>query len=144
MLKVKLTEKLTLASLKSFAKRNAENLYAKENSSFDGMTDMVERNREAKWRKVPLDKAYGHEGVYLVGSSRDRFGWYEDDQYIGISVYNCCGDGILATKKKSEACSQILQLMDNDYTYSESVKLALKENRKLNRELLESELNAYV
>lgn len=35
------TQKITLATLKSFAKRNAENLFTKEESCFDGMVDGV-------------------------------------------------------------------------------------------------------
>ena len=67
------------------------------------MTDGVEWNRSPKWSKVELSKAYGHEGVWLVGSSsssRDHFNLYEDEKYIGIEVYNCCGTGILATLKQ--------------------------------------------
>ena len=93
------TKKITLSTLKAFAKRNENNLFVKEVSSFDGMTDGVERNRNPKWIKVELSKAYGHDGVWLVGSSRDYFNLYEDDKYIGIEVYNCCGTGILATLK---------------------------------------------
>ena len=93
------TKKITLSTLKAFAKRNENNLFIKEVSSFDGMTDGVEWNRNPKWSKVELLKAYGHEGVWLVGSSRDRFAIYEDAKYIGIKVYNCCGTGILATLK---------------------------------------------
>ena len=85
--------------MKAFAKRNEKNLFVKEISSFDGMTDGVEWNRNAKWSKIELSKAYGHEGVWLVGSSRDYFNLYEDDKYIGIEVYNCCGTGILAKLK---------------------------------------------
>lgn len=93
------TKKITLSTLKAFAKRNENNLFVKEISSFDGMTDGVEWNHSPKWSKVELSKAYGHEGVWLVGSSRDHFKLYEDEKYIGIEVYNCCGTGILATLK---------------------------------------------
>ena len=93
------TKKITLSTLKAFAKRNENNIFVKELSSFDGMIDGVSYNSNAKWHKVELSKAYGHEGVWLVGSSRDYFNLYEDDKYIGIEVYNCCGTGILATLK---------------------------------------------
>jgi hypothetical protein len=93
------TKKITLATLKAFAKRNAENLFIYEKSSFDGMTDCVQENRDAKWHNVTIEKAYGHNGVWLVGSNRDYFTLYADENYIGIEVYNCCGTGILAIKK---------------------------------------------
>lgn len=93
------TKKITLSTLKAFAKRNENNLFVKETSSFDGMTDCVQENKNAKWTKVELSKAYGHDGVWLVGNSRDYFNLYEDEKYIGIEVYNCCGNGILATKR---------------------------------------------
>lgn len=99
MKQLRATRKITLATLKSFAKRNAENLYVKCLSDFDGMTDCVQSIPDAKWRKTPIDKAYGHERVWLVGHRRDYFNLYEDETYIGIEAYNCCGTGILATKK---------------------------------------------
>jgi len=97
--KLREAKKITLATLKSFAKRNADKLFVKEESSFDGMTDCVEQNKNPQWRKVELENAYGHTGVWLVGSSRDYFELYEDGEYIGITVYNSCGEGILAIKK---------------------------------------------
>lgn len=97
------TKKITLATVKSFAKRNSDKLFVKEVSSFDGMTDCVESlNRD--WRKSSIlkDQKYyktNIDGVYTVGSSRDYFTKYEDSLYIGIEVYNCCGRSIIAVKK---------------------------------------------
>ena len=98
------TKKITLASLKSFSKRNVGNLYSKEKSSFNGMTDCVESTK-GKWTKSEIltvsDNYYksGIKGIYTVGSSRDYFRIYEDAEYFGIEVYNCCGTTILAIKK---------------------------------------------
>jgi hypothetical protein len=107
MRKLKATKKITLATLKSFAKRNAEHLYAKENSSFSGMSDMVENLTDPKWNKsaVTSDTGYyrtGIQGIYTVGSSRDSFGIYDDGEYFGITIYNCCGDSILAVNIKEQ------------------------------------------
>lgn len=93
------TKKITLATLKSFAKRNADKLFVKEESSFNGMTDCVEQNRNPTWKAVTLENAIGMNGVYVVKSSRDWFSLYDGDEYIGIRVYNCCGSGTLAIKK---------------------------------------------
>lgn len=107
MLKLKQTPKITLATLKSFARRNADQIYFKEVSSFDGMSDMVEDNDNPQWKKseiIPMNtKGYryyrsGILGIYTVGG-RDYFELYEDDAYFGIEVWNSCGSSILAVKK---------------------------------------------
>ena len=46
----------------------------------------------------------------------------------------------MCTNKKSSFCSEVLQLMDKDLTYSE----VLKKNPNLNKEELEQELNLYI
>jgi len=98
-------KKITLATLKSFAKRNQENIFTKELSSFDGMTDGVEYNPNANWSKTEINPEKsnyyktGIQGVYTVGSSRDYFSLYEDEKFTGIRIYNCCGTSILAIKK---------------------------------------------
>lgn len=105
MEKLKATKKITLATLKSFAKRNKENLYAKVETDFSGMTDCVEPingpfTKEALGEPGNYWKL-GVKGIYLVGRSNDYFTFYEDDNYIGIEVYNCCGSSILTTKKSA-------------------------------------------
>lgn len=97
------TKKITLATVKSFARRNKENLFVKVKSSFDGMTDCVETVKD-DFKKVELEEPtnywrIGLQGVYIVGQSRDYFSNYEDDKYIGIEIYNSCGSSILAIKK---------------------------------------------
>ena len=104
MKKLQETKKITLASLKSFAKRNEDKLFFKEKSGFSSMSDMVEQNSNPEWHKskVSLDKVYyrtGIDGIYTVGSSRDYFEIYQDDDYYGIEVYNSCGSSILAIRK---------------------------------------------
>lgn len=107
MKKLKNTQKITLATLKSFAKRNADFLFCKEKSSFDGMVDCVMPSKNT-WQKTtinPEKTGYyktGIYGIYTVGHSGDYFTLYEDENYIGIEVYNCCGCSILAIEKEPE------------------------------------------
>lgn len=104
MKKLITTKRITLATLKSFAKRNSDNLFVKNLSDFDGMTDCVEFEKNPTWKKsrfIDASNYYrtGIEGIYTVGNSRDYFTKYEDGEYIGIKIYNCCGSAILAIKK---------------------------------------------
>ena len=48
------------------------------------------------------------------------------------------------TVKKSKAASDVLKLMDKDYSYREAVKIVLGLNSKLSKDRLETELNKYV
>lgn len=103
MEKLKSAKKITIATLKSFANRNADKLFTKNLREFNGMTDGVEEV-EDKFTptKVTEDKGYyqtGIQGIYTVGSSRDYFQLYEEGNFLGIKVYNCCGSSILAIKK---------------------------------------------
>lgn len=100
------SKKITLATLKAFAKKNSENLFAKVKGEFDGMTDCVQSNKGAKFFKTevtkPDDHSYfrtGIRGIYTVGGSRDYFTFYEDEKFYGIEVYNCCGSSVLVTTK---------------------------------------------
>ncbi len=46
--------------------------------------------------------------------------------------------------KKSKAASQVLKLMDKDYSYQEALKVALSLNSKISKKNLEKELDKYV
>lgn len=46
--------------------------------------------------------------------------------------------------KKSKACSKVLQLMDNDYSYLKALKKVLSEDKRLSRKKLEKELYNYI
>jgi len=91
-------KKITLATLKSFIRKNADSLFCKTRSRFDGMTDSIEQVEDF-FGSVSAEKALGLQGVYIVGGSRDRFRHFEDESFVGIEVSNCCGRGILAVKK---------------------------------------------
>jgi hypothetical protein len=68
------------------------------------MTDGLEyRNkgfRPATKTCQHLEHTLGIYGLWLVGSSRDYFDNYEDENFTGIKYWNSCGSGIIAIKKK--------------------------------------------
>lgn len=96
-------KKITLATLKSFLKKNEGKLFIKIESEFDGMTDSINSVKDSF---TPLEinernnkNNLGFVGVWLVGNSRDYLKYYENDNYSGIEVYNCCGCFIVAIKR---------------------------------------------
>lgn len=96
--------KITRTTFKSFIKNNAQDLFVKNVSYFDGMTDCVEHNRKAEFVKAsPGDHnpehTLGIDGVWLVNGSRDYFQPYQDDEFEGIEVSNACGSFIVAKPK---------------------------------------------
>jgi len=95
--------KITRATLKSFIKKNKDNLFIKVNSSFDGMTDCVQEVEDNFTKVDNIDfndnHSFGIRGLWLVGESRDYFKEWEDKEYKGIEIYNCCGTSIIAIKK---------------------------------------------
>lgn len=98
------TKKITLATVKSFIKKNSNNLFIKCETDFDGMTDCIQINNNAKFEKVNVDSTLrkntlGINGAWFVGSSRDYFNLYELGELICINVSNCCGSFTIATTK---------------------------------------------
>ena len=98
-------KKITLATVKSFIKKahSSKGLYVKIKSSFNGMTDgvdQVEDKFEKAEREINLDNKHtlGLRKVWFVGQGRNVFDVYQDEEYIGYSVWNCCGEFIVAIK----------------------------------------------
>jgi hypothetical protein len=94
-------KKITLATVKSFIKANRKDLLINVKSSFDGMTDCVERVAGGFVPAGPCEETYhentlGVKGAWFVGQSRDYFYPYQEDGYQGIKVTNSCGSFILA------------------------------------------------
>ena len=95
-------KKITLAGLKSFIRKNKDNLYIKVKSDFDGMVDgIVEVDMD--WKKVEAEKidftdknTMGICGAWLVGESRDRIQITDDGDLI--TVGNCCGSWEICRK----------------------------------------------
>ena len=100
-------KKITLATFKSWMRKNEGKILINVKSSFDGITDGCE-SRNGGF--VPLSKVtvgycsdnnLGFSGVWLVFGGRDYFTSYEDFNHIGIATSNCCGRFILAVKKQA-------------------------------------------
>jgi hypothetical protein len=91
----KMTRKITIAGLKSFIRKNRDDLYVKTLSDFDGMTDCVQPV-EMDFVKVNpncIDFAdnttLGMPCVWLVCAGRNYCYMWDDES--GISVHNSCG-----------------------------------------------------
>lgn len=98
------TKRITLATIKSFIKKNEGKIYVKVKSSFSGYTDCVESIEDSfklavKDENINIKYTLGLPGAWFVGSSRDYFEVYEDAQFLGFKVYNACGSFIIAIKK---------------------------------------------
>lgn len=97
--------KTTLSTIKKFIRDNKNNLYLQVRSSFNLMTDCVERVEDHLEKidptKIDMGIKYslGIPGLYLVGRSRDYFSDYCDETTIGYKILNSCGSCILVTKK---------------------------------------------
>jgi len=97
--------KITMATVKSFVKKNRENLFITTKSRFNSMSDMVESDSSASFQAATpgninnTEHTLGIAGAWFVGQSRDYLKSYEDILFTGIEVYNCCGSFILAVKK---------------------------------------------
>jgi hypothetical protein len=96
-------KKITLSTVKSFIRKNSGNLYIDIRSEFNGAIDGLSFYNQGfvKAEKDKQDRSYtlGINGAYFVGSSRDYFSAFENEQFQGITVLNSCGKFILATKK---------------------------------------------
>uniref|UniRef100_A0A6M3X6W1 Uncharacterized protein n=1 Tax=viral metagenome TaxID=1070528 RepID=A0A6M3X6W1_9ZZZZ len=79
--------KATRTNYKSFLKKNADSLFFRNLSSFDGRIDCV-AERKTDWIKVKNpDDLLNNKLGWLVNRGRDYFSFIEN----GIEVYNCCG-----------------------------------------------------
>jgi hypothetical protein len=97
------TKKITLATVKAFV-RKAQNLHIRTKSQFDGMTDCVMPTDSngftiAVKSENHAEHTLGVAGAWFVLGGGDRCSAYEDDNFKGFSVYNCCGSFLLATPK---------------------------------------------
>jgi hypothetical protein len=97
--------KITKATFKKFIRDNKDALHINCKSSFSGMDDCV-MQLEGGFRKAqPTQNHKEHtlevdSGLWLVGSSRDYFRAYDDGQFTGIEVSNCCGSSVIAIPKQ--------------------------------------------
>lgn len=97
------TKKITLATIKSFIKKNNDNLFIDVCSKFNGMIDCIDSVNtgfdKVKFNTENLKNTLGIPGAWFVGDSRDWFTIYEDDKLQGFKISNCCGSFIIATNK---------------------------------------------
>lgn len=103
--------KVTMATIKSFIRKNGDNLFVKIKTSFDGMTDGIEEVN-SDWKSVKQEDAIGFNGVYCVGHSRDCIREFETDTHKGFAVSNCCGSGIIAIEKEVVETTRIATQQD--------------------------------
>ena len=97
-------KKITKATYKSFIKNNMDNLFIDVRSSFDGMIDGLNWDKDHGFKKVEVtednvDHTMGIRFSWLVGRGGDRFSAYDDGTFQGIAVVNCCGYFTVAIKK---------------------------------------------
>jgi hypothetical protein len=96
--------KITKATLKSFVKKNRENLLISVRSSFNGMSDCVESTGDHGFHPaVAADYDHpehnlGVQGVWLVSGGGNYFTAYDKNGIVGIECYNCTGTFIVAIK----------------------------------------------
>ena len=83
-----MTKKITKATIKSFIKKNKENLLIKLVSEFDGMTDGVVNNKNAEYKKIVSSSSDINE-LFVLG--RNYFEVIDNEKYYGYSISNCCG-----------------------------------------------------
>jgi hypothetical protein len=97
-------KKITVATFKSFVRKNADNLFVNVKSRFDGMTDGIEcrnggfepaRRVQDNWVS---DRNLGFSGISLTGSTKNWVEPYQDEQFTGFRVDNCCGSFIVAIR----------------------------------------------
>ena len=95
-------KRITKATIKSFINKNE--IYLKKHMEFDSMTDGCEpcydRSITKAERVEPNNNNLGIKGTYFVGDSRDYFETYEEGNFTGYRVSNCCGVFYLLTPKE--------------------------------------------
>lgn len=93
--------RITRATIKSFIKKNPDNLHIKQLSSFDGMVDCVmpieDTFSKAQKSEHNFNYTLGIDGAWFCG--RELYTPYEDNGFMGYRVYNVCGSFILAIPK---------------------------------------------
>jgi len=97
-------KKITMATVKSFVKKNYNGLYIKLDGCFDGMIDGIDWKKDSQFIKAEVDTHHydytlGIKGAWFVGRSRDFFTKVENEEFEGIKVSNSCGYFTIAIKK---------------------------------------------
>lgn len=94
-------KKITKATLKSFIKKNFDSLYIKKKSEFNRMSVLNDKCNggftKVEQTDLHLENTLGVKGAWFVSGSSDYFA-YQDAGFVGIEVYNRCGNFVLAVK----------------------------------------------
>lgn len=93
--------KITKATFKSFLRKNEGKVLIRVDGAFDGMTDCRQETGQKEFTPLRKDERVwdnnlGYAGVWLVGGSRNSFRPYEKDGLVGIEVWNCVRDFVVA------------------------------------------------
>ena len=108
-------KKITIATVKSFIRRNRSTLLVRVTSAFDGRQDGVRDHVASDFAPAMCRETYCHEtGRYVpaAADSKDSLGimgvWFtgrdscrriETDTVRGYEVYNCCGTWSVGVSK---------------------------------------------
>lgn len=91
------SKKITIATVKSFIRKNFNNLYIKIINEFDSMIDGTSYNYNSEFKKVSQNIEYYFN--LFSNSTKNYCEKFENNEFIGYEVGNCCYDFIIAIKK---------------------------------------------
>jgi len=101
------SSKITLATFKSFIKKNQGNLYCEGKKGYDG--NDLWNHTSIGWKKAEIDplnliETLENYGVTLISDTAqyykpDYFKLFETETYFGIQIINCLTGGKVAIKK---------------------------------------------
>lgn len=103
-----MSKRITRSTIKSFVRKNRDNLLIKVKSSFNGMVDgvcdvqddfdpIVSDDRD----DCTSENTLGISGAWLTlsrGFGGDRYTAYSENGLQGYTISNCCGSFILAVR----------------------------------------------
>ncbi len=99
---IDLSKKVTMATIKSFVKKNRDRLLIDTESRFDSMCDGVrsceDRGFTAVREGANPENTLGIAGAWFVGGSRNSLTPFSKNGLEGYRVYNCCGSFSLAVR----------------------------------------------
>ena len=100
--------KATMATVKSFLKKNKGKIFINRTSKFDGMFDLVMPCVGENFTLAVEDgysiedalyrRTLGISGAWFVGGSRDSIMPFERNGFRGFQIFNSCGSFDLAVK----------------------------------------------
>ncbi len=96
-------KKITLATVKSFIRKNREALFVRTDSRFNGMIDCCQETNESGFSPaMPVElspNTQGVRGVWFVHSNRNFFRSFSNADFTGYEVSNCCGRFAVVVRK---------------------------------------------